>query len=256
VDACPDEPEDKDGFQDEDGCPDRDNDGDGIPDADDACPIEPEDTDGFQDSDGCPEPDNDNDGIPDTADKCPNEPEDKDGFEDDDGCPDDDNDGDGFADKVDKCPNEPETVNGFEDDDGCPDVRGTSGPEERPDRIDLKGVPVAFNRAALTASSRQLLQQVATLIKSRRLVIRVEVHVALGTRSTNPGQIAAQKRRDKLLSQQRARTIADYLASQGVSAQQLQAVGIGSDRPLGSAIPSDPVNERVDFIKSQQGGTP
>jgi outer membrane protein OmpA-like peptidoglycan-associated protein len=256
LDACPDEPEDKDGFQDEDGCPDKDNDGDGIPDAEDACPNEPEDKDGFQDSDGCPEPDNDNDGIPDTADKCPNEPEDKDGFEDDDGCPDDDNDGDGFADKVDKCPNEPETVNGFEDDDGCPDVRGTSGPEERPDRIDLKGVPVAFNRAALTASARQLLGQVATLIKSRRLSIRVEVHVALGTRSTNAGQIAAQKRRDKLLSQQRAKAIADYLASQGVSPQQLQAVGLGSDRPLGSATPSDPVNERVDFIKSQQGGTP
>jgi OOP family OmpA-OmpF porin len=115
---------------------------------------------------------------------------------------------------------------------------------------------VVFNRAALTASARQLLGQVATLIKGRRLSIRVEVHVALGTRSTNAGQIAAQKRRDKVLSQQRARAIADYLASQGVSPQQLQAVGIGSDRPLGSATPSDPVNERVDFIKSQQGGTP
>jgi outer membrane protein OmpA-like peptidoglycan-associated protein len=256
LDACAEDPEDKDGFQDEDGCPDRDNDGDGTADANDACPNEPEDKDAFQDDDGCPEPDNDNDGIPDTADKCPNEIEDKDGFEDDDGCPDDDNDGDGFADKTDKCPNEPETVNGFEDDDGCPDVRGTSGPEERADRIDLKGVPVLFNRAALTGSGRQLLQQVATLIRTRRLSIRVEVHVALGTRSNNPGQIAAQKRRDKALSQQRARAIADYLASQGVSAQQLQAVGIGSDRPLGSATPSDPVNERVDFIKSQQGGTP
>ena len=87
-------------------------------------PDEPEDKDGFQDDDGCPEPDNDNDGIPDAADKCPNEAEDRDGFEDDDGCPDQDNDGDGIADADDKCPNEPETVNGFEDDDGCPDVRG------------------------------------------------------------------------------------------------------------------------------------
>ncbi len=256
LDACPDEAEDKDGFQDEDGCPDTDNDGDGIPDAADACPNEPEDKDGFEDDDGCPERDNDGDGIPDVTDRCPNEPEDKDGFEDDDGCPDDDNDGDGFADKVDKCPNEPETVNGFEDDDGCPDVRGTSGPEERADRIDLKGAPVAFARAGLTAPTRQLLQQVATLIKNRRLSIRVEVHVALGTRSTGAAQIAAQKRRDKLLSQQRAKTIADYLASQGVSPQQVQAVGLGSDRPLGSATPSDPVNERVDFIKAQQGGAP
>ena len=121
-DQCPNEPEDKDGFQDEDGCPDPDNDGDGIADAKDKCPNEPEDKDGFQDDDGCPEPDNDGDGIPDTIDKCPNEAEDKDGFQDDDGCPELDNDGDGIPDSADKCPNEPETMNGIDDDDGCPDV--------------------------------------------------------------------------------------------------------------------------------------
>ena len=52
-------PEDKDGFQDDDGCPDDDNDGDGVPDADDKCPNEAEDLDGFEDDDGCPELDND-----------------------------------------------------------------------------------------------------------------------------------------------------------------------------------------------------
>jgi outer membrane protein OmpA-like peptidoglycan-associated protein len=256
IDQCPDEPEDKDGFQDEDGCPDPDNDGDGIPDALDKCPNEPEDKDGFEDADGCPDPDNDHDGIPDVVDKCPNEPEDKDGFQDEDGCPDDDNDGDGFADAVDKCPNEPETVNGFEDEDGCPDVRGTTGPEERADRIDLKGGAITFARGALTAPAKQLLGQVATLIKARRLPIRVEVHVPLGTRSTNPGQIAAQKRRDKTLGQQRGKLITDYLIAQGVSAQLIQAVSLGSDRPLGAAAPADPVNDRIDFIKAQQGGTP
>ena len=256
VDACPDEAEDKDGFQDEDGCPDPDNDGDGIPDAADQCPNEPEDKDGFQDEDGCPEPDNDHDGIPDTADKCPDEPEDKDGFQDEDGCPDDDNDGDGFADAVDKCPNDPETVNGFEDDDGCPDVRGTSGPEERADRIDLKGAVITFARGQLSQPARQVLAQVATLIKTRRLAIRVEVHVALGTKSSNAAQIAAQHKRDKVTAQQRAKLIADYLASQGVSPQLAQAVGIGSERPLGTATPTDPINDRVDFIKAQQGATP
>jgi outer membrane protein OmpA-like peptidoglycan-associated protein len=233
-----------------------DRDGDGIPDAIDQCPDEPEDKDGFQDEDGCPDPDNDRDGIPDAIDKCPDEAEDKDGFQDEDGCPDDDNDGDGFPDAVDKCPNDPETVNGFEDEDGCPDVRGTTGPEERADRIDLKGAQVAFARGALAGPSRQLLGQIAALIKNRRLAIRIEVHTALGTRSTNPGQIAAQKRRDKAIAQQRAKLITDYLVSQGVAAPQLQAVGIGSDRPLGTATPTDPVNERVDFIKAQQGGTP
>ena|GEM_PF-5784673 len=100
---------------------DADTDGDGIADRLDKCPNEAEDRDGFQDDDGCPDPDNDGDGIADAVDKCPNDAEDKDGFQDDDGCPDPDNDGDGIADAVDKCPNEPETVNGIDDQDGCPD---------------------------------------------------------------------------------------------------------------------------------------
>jgi OOP family OmpA-OmpF porin len=157
VDRCPDEPEDKDGFQDDDGCPDEDNDNDGIPDAVDKCPNQAEDFDGFQDEDGCPDLDNDKDGIPDfddacpnepedgkgkrpfdgcpstsedsdgdgipdVKDKCPDEPEDKDGFEDDDGCPDPDNDNDGVPDIYDGCPNDPEDMDGFEDNDGCPDL--------------------------------------------------------------------------------------------------------------------------------------
>jgi outer membrane protein OmpA-like peptidoglycan-associated protein len=65
-----------------------DADGDGIKDNVDACPNDPEDFDGFEDSDGCPEPDNDGDGILDTADKCPNQPENFNGYEDEDGCPD------------------------------------------------------------------------------------------------------------------------------------------------------------------------
>jgi len=68
--------------------PDPDRDGDGIPDRLDKCPDQPEDKDGFQDADGCPDLDNDGDGIPDAKDKCPNEPETKNGYQDDDGCPD------------------------------------------------------------------------------------------------------------------------------------------------------------------------
>ena len=58
------------------------------PDKKDQCPNDPEDKDGFEDEDGCPDPDNDKDGIPDVKDKCPNEPETFNGFEDEDGCPD------------------------------------------------------------------------------------------------------------------------------------------------------------------------
>jgi outer membrane protein OmpA-like peptidoglycan-associated protein len=257
VDACPEEAEDRDGFQDEDGCADPDNDGDGIPDADDACPNDPEDKDGFKDEDGCPELDNDNDGVPDAADRCPNEPEDKDGFEDDDGCPDQDNDGDGIPDENDKCPNDPETVNGFEDDDGCPDLRTTTGPEERPDRIDLKGQPITFDKTGkLTPQAKALLSQVASIVKTRKLTIRIEVHLPLGTKATAAGAIKAQKAKDKQAAQKRALAIQELLVAQGVAQSQLQAVGIGSDRPLGTAAPTDPVNERIDLIKTQQAGTP
>jgi len=67
---------------------DDDPDHDGIKGAADKCPNEPEDKDGFQDEDGCPDPDNDGDGVPDAQDKCPDKPETKNGFEDEDGCPD------------------------------------------------------------------------------------------------------------------------------------------------------------------------
>jgi outer membrane protein OmpA-like peptidoglycan-associated protein len=55
------------------GCPVLDRDGDGIPDDRDKCPNEPEDKDGFQDDDGCPDLDNDGDGIPDDRDECPSQ---------------------------------------------------------------------------------------------------------------------------------------------------------------------------------------
>ena len=67
----------------------EDNDNDGILDDDDHCPNEPEDKDGIEDEDGCPESDikdRDQDGIADVDDQCPDEPEDKDGYQDEDGC--------------------------------------------------------------------------------------------------------------------------------------------------------------------------
>lgn len=69
-DECPHEPEDKDGFEDENGCPDPDNDQDTVLDVDDRCPIEP----GVPENEGCPDPDRDGDTVPDRIDNCPDEP--------------------------------------------------------------------------------------------------------------------------------------------------------------------------------------
>lgn len=140
VDACPDAPEDMDGYEDGDGCPEFDNDQDGLPDEADKCPSEPEDVDGFEDKDGCPEKDNDKDGIPDASDHCPLQAETKNGIDDLDGCPDEkDTDADGVPDERDKCIDAAEDTDGFEDTDGCPDPDNDKDgiPDNQDECIDL-----------------------------------------------------------------------------------------------------------------------
>ncbi len=133
-DTCPDDPEDKDGFDDGDGCADLDNDGDTIPDGSDACPNEAEDQDAFNDQDGCPDPDNDGDGIKDVDDEC----RDVAGAERYRGCPAPDTDGDGVKDDVDACPDLP----GIPEKNGCPqDDRDDDGIKDSADLCpDEKGV--------------------------------------------------------------------------------------------------------------------
>ncbi len=65
-----------------------DEDGDGIDLQRDICPNDPEDLDGFEDEDGCPDHDEDEDGIADHLDRCPRVAENIDGYQDEDGCPD------------------------------------------------------------------------------------------------------------------------------------------------------------------------
>jgi OOP family OmpA-OmpF porin len=149
-----------------------DVDQDGIPDVRDRCPTEPEDKDGFEDEDGCIDPDNDQDGIPDVNDKCPNEPEDVDGFADEDGCPDVDNDQDGVPDASDKCPLEagPATLG------GCPAKFEFINVTE--DRIELKqAIFFKTAKAVIMPKSFGLLDEVATVLHARpSMHIRIEGH--------------------------------------------------------------------------------
>ncbi len=150
-----------------------DMDVDRIPDDKDKCPTEPEDMDGFQDEDGCPDPDNDNDGIPDEKDKCPNVPEDKDGFEDADGCPDPDNDKDGIPDVKDKCPDKPETINGFQDEDGCPDA-GDALVVIGPERLDLLA-SIEFTGPTISKTSQNLMAQIGATMRARADIARLRI---------------------------------------------------------------------------------
>jgi hypothetical protein len=153
-----------------------DADHDGIPDDVDRCPDEAEDRDGFEDDDGCPDPDNDHDGIADAADKCPNVPEDRDGFEDLDGCPDLDNDHDGIPDAVDRCPNQPETINGNEDDDGCPDD-GVSLIKIAHDRIDLAEAIQFAPDGKVASASYNVLGQLGATLRAHTEILKVKIVV-------------------------------------------------------------------------------
>ncbi len=211
IDRCPLEPEDKDGFQDEDGCPDPDNDNDGIVDAMDACPNNP----GPLENRGCPILDRDGDGVPDNEDKCPDVPGPKENF----GCPETDRDGDGIVDRLDKCPDVPGVPP-----DGCP--KKYTLVQVKKDRIEIKQ-QVKYQTAkfkVLKASFPLLKQVVQVLNDMPKMRVRIEGHTDnVGGESFN-----------LKLSQKRAEAVKAYLVAKGIAEDRLDSVGYGLTRPLAS----------------------
>jgi hypothetical protein len=258
-DACPDAPEDRDGYADEDGCPEADNDKDGLPDIEDRCPnaaedglsagelakdgcpaseadsdfdeimddvdkclTEAEDMDGFEDWDGCPDLDNDNDGVPDSDDQCPLCSEDKDGFEDDDGCPELDNDKDGIADERDQCPMQAETINGKNDEDGCPDRGGKRLAYLDGQRLFMTRT-LRFNRKDRpTSTSRAVLEQAAVVMKAHPEVTKWII-IAAPRQGRDPD--AARER-----GQRWANVIKAYLLMSGMDSSRIDALGAAAER--------------------------
>ncbi len=281
VDACPNVPEDFDGFEDEDGCPDYDNDGDGILDVDDQCPNEREDFDGFEDEDGCPDLDNDGDGIPDVADRCPNDPETFNGYQDDDGCPDTlpvgDRDGDGYRDDVDRCPDEPEDFDGYQDEDGCPDPDNDGDgildihdacpddPETFNDYLDEDGCPdtlpgpsrVRVERTHIVITDKIFFEFDSDVIKPVSYSLLDEIAAVL---LDNPSlaRIQVEGHTDAVgddlynlgLSQRRAESVVRYLVDHGVEAPRLEAKGFGEQVPIddNSTDAGRAENRRVEFL--------
>ena len=251
-DRCPNEPEDFDGVEDADGCPegnDGDRDGDGILDSRDKCPDEPEDRDGFEDADGCPDPDNDKDGIPDKKDQCPNEPEDFDGFEDTDGCPDPDNDKDGIPDVRDKCPNEPETFNNFQDEDGCPDKGLVQ--IDKDIIVILKKILFATNSAEILQESTPILDAVAEALQQNPQITLVEVAGHADERADDNYNLR--------LTQDRVNSVVTALVRRGVEKKRLRSKGYGEYCPLdpGHNESAWDQNRRVEFkiVKTKEGPT-
>jgi outer membrane protein OmpA-like peptidoglycan-associated protein len=235
VDKCPTEPEDKDGFQDEDGCPDLDNDQDGIPDQTDKCPNQPEDKDGFEDEDGCPDPDNDKDGLNDEDDKCPNQP----GPKENQGCPDTDRDGDGVVDRLDKCPDVP----GPADNDGCPKQKFIVVTKEK---IELKQkVHFATDKSTIYPDSFPMLQEVADVLKGKP-----EIHVRIEGHTDSRGTL----KHNMKLSQARADSVRTFLVGRGVNPAQMESRGFGPTQPIDDnrTARGREANRRTEFIITAQ----
>ena len=242
VDDCPDEA----GLRRFSGCPDTD--GDNIVDKEDNCPTVP----GLPAMNGCP--DADRDGITDDKDKCPNDP----GPAEQGGCP--DTDGDGIVDSEDECPNQPGTrrFNGCADTDNdgiadpkdkCPTLAGLAANDGCPEikaedkavlDFAMKNVQFETSSANLLSSSKTILDQIAEIMKRYP-----GYKLTIDGYTDNVGNDFANQQ----LSERRALSCFEYLASKGVSKTLMTHAGHGESSPVAdnNTAAGRRQNRRVEF---------
>ncbi|MBT3588259.1 MAG: OmpA family protein [Flavobacteriaceae bacterium] len=199
-DECPYTP----GLPEFNGCPDTD--GDGIPDILDACPLIP----GLPEFDGCP--DTDGDGLPDNLDECPLVP----GPIANNGCPWADGDGDGVWDKDDKCPD----LSGTVANDGCPEVT-----ESVKTALNTNAKTVLFNvdKATILEESSEVLDNIVDIMNDYPTAnFLIEGHC------DSYGSVELNNK----LSEDRAKSVENYLQSKGIADERLTSKGFGKSNPL------------------------
>lgn len=203
------------------GC-EVDSDFDKVVDSQDACPNT---TSGVAvDARGC-EADSDDDKVGNSKDQCPNTPA---GIRvDTTGC-EIDSDKDGVVDSADKCPG---TVAGARiDNQGC----------ALKEVIVLKGVTFATDSAQLVGDSRQVLDEMASVMKRNKDMV-VEIRGYTDSHGSEPHNVR--------LSQQRAEAVREYLISKGVAPISLTAKGYGSKDPIADNYTAEgrATNRRVEL---------
>ena len=183
-----------------------DRDGDGVPDAEDKCP----DTPGLASLQGCP--DRDGDGIADADDKCP----DVAGIAKYQGCPIPDTDGDGINDEEDKCPTRP----GPASNQGCPEIA-----KEVIEKVNMAAKNVFFSTGSykLLPKSYKSLNDVVSILKAdESLMIDIDGY----TDSQGSDEL------NQTLSENRAKSVKDYLVSKGIDESRLKSTGYGETNPI------------------------
>ncbi len=190
------------------GCPVPDTDNDGVNDDNDSCLTVP----GLPRYNGCPVPDTDKDGVNDELDKCKDVP----GVARFDGCPIPDADGDGINDEEDKCPQ----LAGTRENNGCPEVK-----QEVVKRVEYAAKNVYFVTASYKLSSKSFkpLNDLVTLLnEDKDLKLSIEGHTDnVGADDYN-----------QTLSDNRAKSVKDYLVTKGIDESRLTSQGFGETQPV------------------------
>jgi len=150
-----------------------------------------------------------------------------------------DRDGDGTADK----------------DDSCPDVAGPSSNRGCPvdEKVDVKlalkdRIQFGLNSPRIEQASHPVLDEaVRALQDNKGFRVRVEGHA-----SSEGGEEHNQE-----LSEDRARSVLDYLVTHGVDRQRLVSKGFSSSRPVESNTTASgrEANRRVEFIVLEKGNS-
>ena len=146
-----------------------------------------------------------------------------------------DRDNDGTADKDDWCPD----IVGPASNHGCPVYERVV---VQPDKLELKEkIQFAWNSPDIEPASHAALDEVVKALQDNR-GFRVE----LEGHSSSEGM----DEHNQTLSEQRARSVLQYLVSHGVSADRLGSKGFSSSRPIESNVTAEgrEANRRVEFI--------
>ncbi len=146
-----------------------------------------------------------------------------------------DTDGDGLSDAIDRCPE----VTGPVENWGCPNYKKLV---IKKDKLELKEkLYFAYDQATLEDASFATLDEVVQALKDNKgFRVQIEGHTdSSGTKEYN-----------QTLSEQRAVTVLDYLASHGIARDRLVSKGFSSSVPTATNVTVEgrENNRRVEFV--------